>query len=62
VIARIPGEEVERIKREADLTALVRSRGIELRKHGSRDWAGRCPFHERRGGPGQLDSLPAATR
>jgi DNA primase len=43
---RIPEEEVERIKRETDLTALVRSRGVELRKHGSRDWAGRCPFHE----------------
>ena len=43
---RIPEEEVERLKRETDLAALARSRGIELRKHGSKDWAGRCPFHE----------------
>ncbi len=43
---RIPEEEIERIKRESDLLALVRSRGIELSKHGSKDFAGRCPFHE----------------
>jgi len=43
---RIPESEIERIKRETDLLALVRSRGIELEKHGSKDWRGRCPFHE----------------
>jgi DNA primase catalytic core len=43
---RIPDEEIARIKRETDLAALVRSRGVELAKHGSKDWAGRCPFHE----------------
>lgn len=42
---RIPEGEIERIKRETDLLALVRSRGIELRRHGAKDWAGRCPFH-----------------
>ena len=43
---RIPEAEIERIKKETDLAALVRSRGIELRKHGTGNWAGRCPFHE----------------
>jgi DNA primase len=42
---RIPESEIERIKRETDLLALVRSRGIELTKHGSKDWKGLCPFH-----------------
>src|SRR5512141_595640 len=45
-MARIPDEEIARIKRETDLAALVRSRGVELGKHGSKDWSGRCPFHE----------------
>ena len=43
---RIANEEIERIKHETDLAALIRSRGIELRKHGSKDLVGRCPFHE----------------
>lgn len=42
----IPDSEIERIKRSTDLIALVQSRGIELKKHGSKDWIGRCPFHE----------------
>ena len=42
---RIPESEIERIKRGTDLAALVRSRGVELRKHGAKDWAGKCPFH-----------------
>jgi DNA primase catalytic core len=42
---RIPESEIERIKRETDLLALIRSRGIELTKHGSKDWKGLCPFH-----------------
>src|SRR5271154_7380651 len=43
---RIPENEIERIKREIDLVALVRSKGIELKRHGGKDLAGRCPFHE----------------
>ena len=43
---RIPEEEIERIKATIDLAALVRSRGVALRAHGSRDLIGRCPFHE----------------
>jgi hypothetical protein len=42
---RIPETDIERVKRSTDLRALVQSRGIELRKHGSKDWIGRCPFH-----------------
>ncbi len=42
---RIPETEIERIKRQTDLLALVRSRGIELKPHGSQNWVGRCPFH-----------------
>ncbi len=42
---RIPETDIERVKRATDLLALVQSRGIELKKHGSKDWIGRCPFH-----------------
>ena len=44
-MARIPDEEVDRIKREIALERLVRARGIELRKHGA-DLIGLCPFHD----------------
>jgi DNA primase len=43
---RIPEPEIERIKATVELAAIVRSRGVELKKHGSRDLVGRCPFHE----------------
>jgi len=43
---RIPDEQIERIKRETDLAALVRSRGIDLKAHGKGNLAGRCPFHD----------------
>lgn len=42
---RIPEEEIERVKSQTDLVALVQSRGIELKKHGAKDLVGRCPFH-----------------
>ncbi len=45
-MARIPEDEIERVKREADLLALARARGVEMRRHGSKDYVGRCPFHE----------------
>ena len=44
-MARIPDEEIDRIKSTADLLALARSRGLVLKKHGAKDWLGRCPFH-----------------
>ena len=42
---RIPEADIERVKRETDWLALVRSRGVELKKHGAKDFIGRCPFH-----------------
>jgi DNA primase catalytic core len=50
-MARIAESDIERVKRNTDLVALVRSRGIELKKHGSKDWVGRCPFHNDQGTP-----------
>lgn len=41
----IPEAEVAAVKSRVDLGALVRSRGIELTRHGAKDWVGRCPFH-----------------
>ncbi len=47
-MARIPKDELERLKKETDLAGLVRSRGVELRKHGGEDLIGRCVFHDDR--------------
>ena len=44
-MARIPDEEIERLKSQVDLVALVQSKGIELKNHGA-DLAGHCPFHD----------------
>lgn len=43
-MARISEEELEQLKRSVDLAALVRSKGIELKKHGSKDLCGLSPF------------------
>jgi DNA primase catalytic core len=40
----IPEDEIERIKRETDLAAVVRSRGVALKPAGG-DLIGLCPFH-----------------
>lgn len=47
-MSRIPEPEIDRIKRETDMAALVRSRGVELTKHGTKDLIGKCPFHDDR--------------
>ena len=44
-MARIPGEDIERMKREVSLQSLVDAQGIELKRHGA-DLLGLCPFHE----------------
>ncbi len=44
-MARIPPEEIDRLKREVSLVRLIESRGVELRLHGA-DLIGLCPFHE----------------
>lgn len=41
---KIPEEELQRLKDEVDLLALVRARGVELKKKGE-DYHGLCPFH-----------------
>jgi DNA primase catalytic core len=44
-MSRIPQQELERLKREIDLVALVRSKGVKLEPHG-KDLIGLCPFHD----------------
>ncbi len=44
-MARIPNNELDRLKREVALVRLVESSGIELKKHG-KDYLGLCPFHK----------------
>src|SRR5688500_4046709 len=46
-MARIPKDEMERLKRELSVERLVEARGIKLKKHGA-DRIGRCPFHDDR--------------
>lgn len=46
-MARIPESEIERLKRETDLVALVEASGVALVRHGG-NWIGRCPFHDDR--------------
>jgi DNA primase len=42
---KIPQDELDRIKSEIDLAALVRAKGVELKPHGTADLIGRCPLH-----------------
>jgi DNA primase catalytic core len=44
-VARIPEDEIQRLKREVSLERLARSQGVELRRHGA-DLIGLCPFHD----------------
>ncbi|MCA2997743.1 MAG: hypothetical protein ING75_03985 [Rhodocyclaceae bacterium] len=43
-MARIPTDEIERLKNEVSVERLVASAGIALKKAG-KDRIGRCPFH-----------------
>jgi DNA primase catalytic core len=45
-VPRIPDAELERLKQQTDLAALIRARGVELKPHGQGHLAGRCPFHD----------------
>jgi DNA primase catalytic core len=38
-------EQIEAVKRSADLVALIRASGVELKRKG-KNWVGHCPFHE----------------
>src|SRR5882724_3569446 len=44
-MARIPEQEIERLKNEVSVERLVEASGILLKKSG-KDLLGRCPFHE----------------
>jgi DNA primase len=46
-LARIPDEELERLKAEISLERLVAAAGVELRRAGA-DLVGCCPFHDDR--------------
>jgi len=41
----IPDSEIDRIKQTADIAAVIRARGVELKPSGG-DLVGRCPFHD----------------
>ena len=47
-MARFSPEEIERVKRETDIIALVQSCGTVLKKRESKpgEWIGRCPIHD----------------
>ena len=44
-MARIPEEEIERLKREVPIQRLAEGRGVVLKPHG-KDLIGLCPFHD----------------
>jgi len=46
-MARIPDEQIERLKEEVSLQRLVELAGVELKRQG-KDLVGRCPFHDDR--------------
>ena len=46
-MARIPEDEVERLKRDVSVQRLAEARGIKLVRHGA-DLLGKCPFHNDR--------------
>ena len=43
-MARIPEQELERLKQEVPVDRLAQARGIKLKRHGA-DLIGLCPFH-----------------
>lgn len=45
-MARIPTEELEKLKRQVSLVDLCRHYGIELKAMGPDNLMGRCPFHQ----------------
>jgi DNA primase len=44
-MARIPVQEIERLKAEVSVQRLAETRGIEFQRHGT-DLLGLCPFHD----------------
>jgi len=46
-MARIPDDQIERLKQDISLVRLAERQGIALKKHG-KDYLGLCPFHDDR--------------
>ncbi len=46
-MARIPDDQIERLKQDISLLRLAERQGIALKKHG-KDYLGLCPFHDDR--------------
>jgi hypothetical protein len=46
-LARVPAEELEKLKAEVSLERLAEAKGVQLRRHGA-DLLGLCPFHDDR--------------
>ena len=44
-MARIPEEEIERLKSQISLERLALAKGVKLKKHGE-NLLGPCPFHD----------------
>jgi DNA primase len=44
-LARIPDQEIERLKAEVSMQQLAEAQGTKLERHGT-DLCGLCPFHE----------------
>ncbi len=44
-MARIPNDELERLKASVSLQRLIEAKGVALTRHGA-DLHGRCPFHD----------------
>jgi len=45
-MARIPDEQIEQLKKNVSILHVCSTRGIELKPHGTGDYAGKCPFHD----------------
>src|SRR5919108_569476 len=45
-MARIPDGVIERLKETVSIERLAEARGVVLKKHGSGDLIGQCPFHD----------------
>jgi len=53
VMARIPDDQLEHLKRNVSILHVCAAHGIELKRHGTSDHIGRCPF------PGHEDGEPS---
>ena len=44
--AKYNPEQIDQLKRNVSILHICADRGIELKKHGTSDYVGKCPFHE----------------